>query len=277
MSSFLKTILFLGTLSALFVAIGYAVGGSQHGFYFFLFSLVINIITYWFSEKIALSMAGAKLMDENKASQLFTDIRMLCQSMNIPMPQVYSTPDLQANAFATGRNPKHSSICLTQGILQLLNRHELNGVIAHELAHIKNRDVLIATIAAVLASAISAIADAAFWFGGSRDHDEQKNPVAHIVLIIFAPIAAFFIQMAISRQREYAADFTGAISSRRPMDLAKALEKIEQSAVEHQMNVNPALASLYIENPLKNSTISQLFSTHPPTAERIERLQKITP
>lgn len=275
MTSIFKTLLLLGTLSALFVAVGYSIGGPDQAWVFFFISLAINIGAYWWSESIALRMAGAKSLERGQIPGLYDDLESLCQRMGIPMPKVYYAPARQANAFATGRNPRHSSICFTQGILGLLDREELMAVAGHELSHIKNRDVLIVTIAAVLASAISGIGRMAFWFGGSRDN-HRSNEAAGLLMIIFAPIAALLLQMAISRQREFAADESGARATYQPQALARALEKIDHSVNMAPLPVNPAIASLYIENPLKLSGILSLFSTHPPTAQRVERLQKLT-
>jgi heat shock protein HtpX len=270
-SPIFKTALFLAILTALLVALGYAIGGYEGAFFFFLFSLVVNVISYWFSEKIVLAMTGARPLSQQSFPELYADIRDLSAQMAIPMPKIYYTNDAQANAFATGRNPNHSSIVFTRGILNLLDRHELRGVMAHELSHIKNRDVLIASIAAVLAGGISAIANAASWTGFGRD-DEHYHPLSSFLMILLAPLAAFLIQMAISRQREFAADHTGAIFTRRPLDLSAALQKLEQHVHKNPMSVNPAFSSLYIENPLKDFGIMRIFSTHPPTKERVRRL-----
>lgn len=270
-SPVLKTFIFLGTLSALLVAIGYSVGGPQQAWFFFFISLLINLGAYWFSDRIALGMSGAKPLSQEEAPDLYVDLENLCKQMNIPMPKVYYSSELQANAFATGRNPRHSSICFTLGILQLLDRKELLAVAAHELSHIKNRDVLIATVAAVLASAISGLSRIAIFSGGSGDRD-RDNVFGNILMVLLAPFAAFLIQMAISRQREFEADASGTRVTRHPEDLARALKKIEESVSRHPMGINPAIATLYIENPLHLSGVMKLLATHPPTSERIERL-----
>ncbi|MEI7603958.1 MAG: zinc metalloprotease HtpX [bacterium] len=271
--SYFKIALLFGVLSALLVAIGYLVMGRTGAIIFFVISLVMNLTSYWFSDKIALSMSGAQPLDESQAPEIYSDIRELTQKMNIPMPRVYMSPEMQPNAFATGRNPKHSAVCLTQGIVSMLNRDELRGVIAHELSHVKNYDVLIATVAAVFASAISNIANIGLFFGGGDNED--RNPIASILLIIIAPIAAMMIQMAISRSREFVADATGAEFTGRPRDLANALIKIDNAAHQIPMNVNPAVASLYIGNPFAGQNISSLFSTHPKTADRVAKLMEI--
>jgi heat shock protein HtpX len=274
MSSIFKTGMLLAALTALLVAIGFYVGGRSGAILFFGFSLVMNVVSYWWSEKIALKMARAKLMDETQNSSIYSEVRALAAQLGIPAPKIYYTDDVQANAFATGRNPKNSSICLTKGIMNVLNKDELRGVIAHELAHIKNRDVLVSTVAAVMAGAISALAEAAFWFGGS---DSNRNPAGTILMMILGPLGAMLIQFAISRQREFHADETGGKASRRPFDLANALRKIDESVRRAPMRVNPAISSLYIANPLRAGFLQKMFSTHPPVAERIRRLETMIP
>jgi heat shock protein HtpX len=268
-----KTLVLFGALTALLAVLGYVIGGPRIAISFFAFSLVMNIFTYWFSDKIALSMSGGQPLAENQIPGLLEDVRDLCQGMGIPMPKVYISPQPQPNAFATGRNPKNSTICITQGLVQSLNREEIKGVIAHELAHIKNRDVLTATIAAVIAGAVSALANIGLLFGGNDD--EEKNPAVTLLLIILAPIAAFLIQMAISRQREFAADEAAGRSTGNPQALANALVKINSIAQQVPMNINPALSSLYIANPLRGNGFMELFSTHPPVEKRVERLLTI--
>lgn len=275
MSPILKTIIFLGSLTALLVGMGYAIGGKEAAFFCFLFSMILNFGAYWFSDRIALKMAGAKPIDQADAPGLYSDIQSLASQMNLPMPKVYYVPHLQANAFATGRNPNHSAICVTQGLLNILERKEVKGVLAHELAHIKNRDVLIATIAAVLAGTISGLADLTIWLSAARSDDERAHPLAQLVFIIVAPLAAFLLQMAVSRQREFAADETGAKLTGHARELSTALEKIDASVRTQPMNTNAALSPLYIENPLKSSRIMSLFSTHPPIQERISRLNQL--
>jgi heat shock protein HtpX len=278
--SFFKTGILFAALTSLFITIGYLIGRGMGGsgysmaFIFFIFALIMNLGSYWFSDKIALSMAHAQPLDESQSPQIYEDVRDLAQKMNLPVPKViYMSPEMQPNAFATGRNPQHSAICITQGLLQVLDRDEVRSVLAHELGHVKNHDVLISTIAAVFAGAISSIAHIAMFAGGSDD--ENRNPFASLLLIILAPISATLIQLAISRSREYAADETSAEYTRKPKDLADALMKIDSSAQRIPMNVNPAFSSLYIENPLRGSGISSLFSTHPSTVNRIARLLEI--
>lgn len=261
-------------MTALLIAIGYYAGGRDGAITFFVISLVFNFFSYFFSEKIALFMAQAKPLPEAGNSAVYEQVREISGLMQIPMPKIYSSSAAQANAFATGRSPAHSSICLTQGIMTLLDKDELRGVIAHELSHIKNRDVLISTIAAVFAGAISNLANAAMWFGRG---DRNNNAAGGILMVILGPIAAALIQMAISRQREFLADETGGKTSRNPLALASALRKIEDSVTRSPMRVNMGMASLYIESPISLGGLGKLFSTHPPTVERIARLEKMTP
>ncbi len=263
-------------MTALLIAVGYFIGGRNGAVGFLLFSLVMNFATYFWSDKIALGMARAQPLPEAGNSAIYSEVSHLAGAMQIPVPKLYSSQEAQANAFATGRNPAHSSICLTKGIMEILSKDELRGVIAHEMAHIKNRDVLISTIAAVFAGAVSNLANMAMWFG--HGDGENRNPLGGILMMILGPIAAMLIQMAISRQREYAADETGGKISRNPLALASALRKIEESVTRAPMTRgNMAMSSLYIENPFKMGGIAQMFSTHPPTGERIARLEKMTP
>lgn len=274
-TNLIKTGILFAALTALLIAIGYLVAGRSGVILFFFISLIMNLGSYWFSDKIALAMSHSQPIDESQAPNLYAEVREVAQKMNIPTPNIYMSPDMQPNAFATGRNPSHAAISFTQGILQMLNRNELKGVIAHELSHVKNRDVLISTIAAVVAGTISSIANI-FAFGGFSDDNNDRNPFAAILLIILAPLAAAMLQFAISRSREFAADETGAEYTGKPMDLADALIKIDNAANQIPMNVNPAISSLYIENPLRGEGVMTLFSTHPSTADRVARLQEMS-
>lgn len=270
MNSTLKTFVLLAALTAILGVVGYLFAGNNGLVIFLIISVVMNIATYWFSDKIALSMSGAQPLDRGQAPQLYADTEILASRMGIPMPKMYMSPEPQPNAFATGRNPQHGVVCVTQGLIQTLNRDEVNGVIAHELAHIKNNDILITTVAAVIAGAVSSIANIGIWFGGSDDED--RNPLFGILVLILAPIAATLVQLAISRAREYSADAGAAkvIGTGKP--LADALIKIEGIAAQHPMDINPALSSLYIANPLRGGGIMELFSTHPSTESRIQKL-----
>jgi len=268
--AFIKTGILMAALTALFIGVGTLIAGRSGATIFFIISLVMNLGAYWFSDKIALSMAHAQPIDESQAPQTYADIRELTQKMSLPMPQIYVSPEAQPNAFATGRNPGHAAVCVTQGLLQALDRQEVRAVLAHELGHVKNHDILITTIAAVVAGAISSLANLAFFIPSSNDND--RNPVGSLIAIIVAPIAATLIQLAISRSREYAADATGAQYSGSPRDLAEALVKIEDISAQVPMNVSPSMATLYIGNPLHVEGIAALFSTHPKTADRVAKL-----
>ena len=278
MSNVFKTGLLLAVLTALLVLIGGAVGGQQGMIVAFFFAVVMNFFSYWFSDKIVLAMYQAKPVDEASAPRLYGIVRRLATRAGIPMPRVYLIPTDTPNAFATGRDPAHAVIAVTDGIMRILDEEELEGVLAHELAHVKNRDVLISTIAATLAGAITYLAHMAQWaamFGGRghSDDDEGTNPIAAIVMAILAPIAAMLIQMAVSRSREYQADATGARLAGKTWGLSKALEKLQMAQEVVPMHANPATAHLFIVNPLSGRSFATLFSTHPPLEERIERLR----
>lgn len=277
MNSVIKTILLLGALSALIIFMARLFGGEQMMYMAFGLALLMNGGMYFYSDKIALKMSGAQPLDQHKHPEVYNTIQELSHTMNIPMPKLYITPDMQANAFATGRGPGHASVAVTKGILEVLTKQELRGVLAHEMAHIKNRDVLIATIAAVLASVISFIANMAFFMGGSNDEESAPNPIVMIAAAILIPIAASFIQMAISRQREFGADHTGAKTIGSGHELAKALLAIHDTARRYPKTANPAMSSLYIGDPTGGlgGKMLQLMSTHPPVEERVKRLQRI--
>ena len=279
MSSYIKTILLLGILSTLVIFVGGMLGGRSGVYTAFIFALVMNGVSYFFSEKIALSMSGAKPVSKKEAPELYEIVEDLSKKIGIPMPKLYLTPDRQANAFATGRGPGHASVAVTSGIMDILSKDELRGVLAHELAHVKNRDILIATIAAVLASTISFLANMSLWGGGFGRSNENNRSAGAIglVLALLVPIAAGIIQMAVSRQREFGADESGARTIGDGDPLASALLKIHDSTRRSPKRVNPALSSLYIANPLGGlgGAFLSLFSTHPPVEERVRRLQEI--
>jgi heat shock protein HtpX len=247
----------------------------------FVFALGLNFFSYWFSDKIVLRMYNAQEVSEAQEPQLFAMVHRLTAAAGLPMPKVYIIPDESANAFATGRNPEHAAVAVTQGILRLLSREELEGVLAHELAHVKNRDILIGTVAAVLAGVITYIAHMAQWaamFGGfSRDDDDEGGGglLGTILLAILAPIAALLIQMAISRSREYLADETGARFAGTPSGLAGALEKLESASQRIPLNANPATENMFIVKPFTGGGIMNLFSTHPPIEARVRRLREM--
>ncbi len=270
-----KTFILMAALTALFMIAGQAMGGQQGMMIALLFALGLNFFAYWNSDKLALAMNKAREVSEAEAPDLHNMVAALAARAQLPKPKIYVVDNQTPNAFATGRNPDHAAVAVTTGIMQVLNRDELEGVIAHELAHIKNRDILISSIAAVMAGAISYLATMAQWamiFGGRRDDGEGGNPIVAIVMMIVAPVAASLIQMAISRSREYIADATGAEICGHPQSLASALNKLSNANKQIPMDVNPASAQMYIVNPLKGGSIANLFSTHPPMEERIKRL-----
>jgi heat shock protein HtpX len=273
-----KTVVLMAGLTVLLVLIGGAFGGRQGMILAFMFASVMNVFSYWFSDKIVLRMYGAREVTESEAPVLYSITRDLAMKMNMPMPKVYIIPSDAPNAFATGRNPNHAAVAATEGILRLLSREELAGVMAHELGHVRNRDILIGTIAATIAGAISMLANMAQWamiFGGGRRDDDEGagGMVGGILMIILAPIAAALIQMAISRSREFEADATGARVCGNPLYLANALRKLHVGAQRIPMNANPATAHMFIVNPLRGGGLVNLFSTHPPMEERIARLE----
>ena len=278
MSNVFKTGLLLAVLTAMLVLAGGAIGGQRGMLMAFFFALAMNFFSYWFSDKIVLAMYRAKPVDEAQAPQLYAMVRRLAQRAAMPLPKVYIIPDETPNAFATGRNPHHAAVAVTEGIMRILDDEELEGVLAHELSHVKNRDVLISTIAATLAGAITYLAHMAQWgaiFGGrSSDDDEgSANPLIMMLFAILAPLAAMLVQFAVSRAREFQADASGAQLAGRPWPLAKALEKLEVAAHMRPMHANPATAHLFIVNPLSGQTLMKLFSTHPPLEERVARLR----
>lgn len=275
-----KTFLLLGVLTIFIVLIGRAIGGPHGMLIALVVAALMNLVSYWFSDKIVLSMYGAQPVSEEEAPELYAMVRELAQRAGLPMPKVCIIPSESPNAFATGRNPEHAVVAVTEGILRLLKPHELKGVLAHEIAHIKDRDILIGSIAATLAGAIMVLADMARWsaiFGGVKSEDEEGGSlgiIGAIVLSILAPIAALLVQMAISRSREYLADEEGARLSGNPEFLASALEKLAYGVERIPMEeARPATAHMFIVNPLTGGGILQLFSTHPPIEERIRRLR----
>ena len=277
-----KTVDLMVGLTVLLVFLGGAFGGRQGMIYAFIFAFVMNMISYWFSDKIVLRMYSAREATEAEAPMLWGVTHDLALKMNMPMPKVYVIPSDAANAFATGRNPKHAAVAATEGIMRLLTREELEGVMAHELGHVRNRDILIGTVAAAIAGAISMLAHMAQWamifggFGGRRDDDRGGGSmIGGILMIILAPIAAGLIQMAISRSREYEADATGARICGNPLWLANALRKLQAGSQKVPLNANPATAHMFIVNPLRGGGLVNLFSTHPPLEDRIARLESM--
>ena len=278
MSNIFKTAMLLAVLTAMLVLIGGAFGGRQGMLVAFVLAALMNFASYWFSDKIVLAMYGARPVDEAQAPGLYAIVRRLTTRASLPMPRVYLIPTDTPNAFATGRNPHHAAIAVTEGIMRLLDDEELEGVLAHELAHVKNRDVLVSTIAATLAGAITYLAHMAQWaamFGGRSSDDENRggNPLGLILMAVLAPLAAMLVQLAVSRAREFQADATGARVAGRPWGLAQALEKLERANKIAPMAVNPSTAHLFIVNPLGGDVLMRLFSTHPPIEERVARLR----
>jgi len=273
----LKTTFLMALLTVLLVTAGGALGGEGGIIMAFVFALVMNGVSYWFSDKIVLRMYGAKEIGPEEAPKLHRIVQELTLRAQMPMPKLYVIPQEAPNAFATGRDEKHAAVAVTEGILRILDEAELRGVLAHELSHIKNRDILVGTIAATMAGAISMLANMAHWgmiFGGSGSDDrEGGHPIVALAMIIVAPLAAMLVQMAISRSREFGADATGAAISADPLSLANALRKLQRGVERIPMEANPATAHMFIVNPLTGGGLMTLFSTHPPLEERIKRLE----
>jgi heat shock protein HtpX len=277
MANGIKTVLLLGLMSGVLLALGELLGGANGLVIAFVFAAVMNLGSYWFSDKLVLSMYRARQVGPEH--QLYRIVERLTQRASLPMPRVYIIPDPSPNAFATGRNPSHAAVAATEGILQVLSEHELEGVIAHELAHVKHRDILISSIAATMAAAIMMVARMAHFaalFGGyggrGDDRDRGNNPIALLAMVILAPLAALLIQMAISRSREFAADAGGASIAGTPYGLADALRKIDAVSKRVPLDANPATAHMFIVKPFTGGGLMSLFSSHPPTEARIRAL-----
>jgi len=273
-----KTALLLGILSGLLLFGGELIGGRRGLETALFIAIAMNFFGYFFSDKMALSMYSAQPVTPTENSdvyaRVFPLVQSLCQRMSLPMPKLWLIPDESPNAFATGRNPQHASVAFTVGVLKLMNDRELEGVVAHELGHVKNRDILTSSVAATLATAITFLARMAFWFGGRRDDEEEGSPWAGLIMLILAPIAAALIQMAISRTREYSADETSAQVTHNPNELISALGKLENWSQRIPMtDATPATAHLFIIKPFTGQSLMRLFSTHPSTEDRIARLQ----
>lgn len=284
MTNNLKTVGLLALLTALVWSLGYTFGGANGFWIGLIFAGVLNFVAYFFSDKMALAASRAKPVEEHELPQVYSIVRNLAARADMPMPRIYVIDSPQPNAFATGRNPKHAAVAVTSGLLQSMNNDELEGVLAHELSHVQNRDILISSVAAMLAAALSIFARMAIFMGSGNDN--RNNPlaaVAGLLSLIIAPIAAMIIRMAISRSREYQADASGAALTGRPTALASALAKLGAGTARIPMQVNPAVSQLFIEDPLKafgrrgsgGGGLMKLFSTHPPIEERIERLQQM--
>jgi heat shock protein HtpX len=272
MSNGLKTALLLGLMSGLLLLLGEALGGTDGLVMGFMFAAVMNFGSYWFSDKIVLRLYRAK--EVGAEHPLYRVVANLAQRAGLPMPRVYVIPQASPNAFATGRNPQHAAVAVTEGLLQLLDEEELDGVIAHELAHVKHRDILISSVAATIAAAIMMVSRFAMFFGGSRDERQGQNPLALLATIILAPIAAMLIQAAISRSREFSADAGAAAIVGRPDPLIRALRKLEGGARRVPLDANPATAHMFIVKPFSGGWLS-LFSTHPPTEQRVQALMQL--
>ncbi|MDE3166102.1 MAG: zinc metalloprotease HtpX [Acidobacteriota bacterium] len=272
-----KTVLLLGGLTALLLVGGEAIAGRQGLYIGLVMSFLMNFASYFFADKIALATYSAQPVSETENPEVYRRVgplvRHLAERMGLPMPKLWIIPDPSPNAFATGRNPKHASVAFTQGILSLMGDNELEGVVAHELGHVLHRDILISSIAAMLAGTITFVARMAFWFGGSRDDDNRGSPVAALAMMILAPIAALLIQMAISRSREYDADAASAKYVGSPYPLVNGLSKLESWSKRIPMDATPSTAHMFIIKPFTGDTLMRLFSTHPSTEDRIARLQ----
>ncbi|MEK7251895.1 MAG: zinc metalloprotease HtpX [Actinomycetota bacterium] len=283
----MKTLVLMATLGAIFVGVGQLLGGTSGAIAALVFAGLLNFAMYFFSHKIALMSTGAKPAEEREVPNVYGIVRSLAQRENMPMPKIYLIPSPQPNAFATGRSPEHAVVAVTSGILELMDQSELEGVLAHELSHVRNRDILIASIAATVAAALSILVRMTMWssLGGDRRRNDALSGVIFLVSIILAPLAAMVIQMAISRSREYEADRSGAGMTGSPLALARALAKLEQGTTRIPMQVNPSTAQLFIADPLKafgrrgsgsgGGGITRMFSTHPPIPERIARLEEM--
>ena len=270
----LKTTLLMGLMTALLLVIGDYIGGSSGMTVMLAFSLISNVLLYWYSDKLVIAQYGAQPVDAGSAPQLYGIVQSLARRAQLPMPRVYVVDTALPNAFATGRNPEHAAVCVTTGLMEMLTPREVAGVLGHEMSHVKHNDILISTIAAGMAGIISVMARFAFWFGGDRD-DRRNNPLAGILMLVLTPLAAAVIQLAISRTREYMADFTGGQLSGDPDALADALEKIEGYARTRTMpRATEATAHMFIISPFSAKDAQAIFSTHPPTEKRIERLRQ---
>ncbi len=281
MGNQIRTTILLAALTALIVLIGRLLGGQQGMIIAFIFAAGMNFFSYWFSDKIVLKMYRAQEATPQQAPEIYDMVRELARRAQLPMPKVYVIPQEAPNAFATGRNPQHAVVAVTEGLVQLMNREEVMGVLAHEMAHVKNRDILIGSIAATMAGAIMILGTMARWaaiFGGGSSNDDEGGGgiIGLLVMAIIAPLAAMIIQMAISRSREYLADATGAAFAGHPEGLARALEKLGQYSKRLPMHANPSTAHMFIVNPLSGRRMMSLFSTHPPLEKRIERLREPT-
>jgi len=279
MGNTLKTTFLLTFMTLFLMFVGQILGGQNGMIWALIIAGVMNFVAYFFSDKIALAMYRAQPVTREQLPRVYNVVERLTQRIGLPLPKIYLIPNPSPNAFATGRNPKHASVAVTQGILELLDDEELEGVLAHELGHVRNRDILISTVAATLAGAITMLARSAYWAslfggygGGDRDRDRGSNPIVMLLMLILAPFAAMLIQLAVSRSREYAADETGAKFTGNPYALARALQKLDAYSRRMPLAASPSTAHLFIVKPYVGDLFSSLFSTHPPIPKRIERL-----
>jgi len=275
----MKTFILMLALTLVLVWVGNLVGGRQGMIFAFIIAAALNFISYWYSDKIVLAMYRAKPLREEDMPQLYRNVRALTEKSGLPVPKLYVIPHPAANAFATGRNPRHAVVAVTEGILRILDEEELAGVIGHELAHVKNRDILIQTVAATIAGAVMILASLARWaaiFGGYDSREDRRGgAIGLLIAAIVAPLAAMIIQMAISRSREYLADRGSALVTGNPLGLARALGKLEASASQRRLPAHQSTAHMFTVNPLRGAGLAVLFSTHPPIQKRIERLEKM--
>ncbi len=267
-----RTALLMGLLTGILLLIGYLLAGVSGMTFFLILAFVLNFLSFWFSDKIVMAMYRAKEIPKNKDPQLHKIVENVSKEIGIPKPKIYSVDINVPNAFATGRSPKSAAIAVTSGLMKALDKDEVEGVIAHELSHVKNRDTLTSVIAATIGGAIAYIAQMAWWGLSAR---REGNSAILLPLLILAPLAAMLVQLAISRGREYAADYTGAVTIKKPLSLASALEKIDRIAKAHPLSGNTATSHLWIVNPFKADSLAGLFMTHPPTAKRVERLKEL--
>jgi heat shock protein HtpX len=273
-----RTWLIISGLTALFVGLGYMFGGSSGLLLFALIAIVFNFVMFWFSDRLALKSSRARPLEQSEAPELYQDVREIAERAGVPMPRLFLIPSEQPNAFATGRSPKKAAVAVTEGLLRYLPREQVKAVLAHEMAHVANRDILVTTIAAMIGAAIAAIANIlqfSMFFGGDDDDNNPLGILGVLVAVVVAPLAAMILQLAVSRQREYLADATAAQYLGEGRPLAEALQTLQRGVEAVPMNVNPATEPLYIANPLSGRGMSALFSTHPPMEERIRRLREL--
>lgn len=275
-NAYLKTTILLAGLTSIFLIIGYYLAGEEGLIVALLFGLVFNLMSYWFSDKIVLNMSNAKASSWDQFPEYREEVNKISADMNIPVPKIYIMDTPQPNAFATGRNPKNGVVCITTGLINMLDKEQVIAVIAHELAHIKNYDILIGTLAAVIVSAISVLIDLLRWLPlNNRDDDRVSNPIVFLVILMISPLIAMILQFAISRSREYVADETASRYTKNPKALAEALISIDRDVRQYSMDINTSMHSLFIHSPISRRGLMELFSTHPLTEKRVQRLMEM--